>query len=187
MIRNFAISKKIYNRTFFTSWKRSYTSPTYLCEYSSAAYDVLINDVMDENLKFIAEKVGTEYLSATTMLPFFPVRGVLWNAKTNRTFVNLVVQRNKDIKVNVLFMIDTGCPDVYLRKDTLAALGYNDSIPSSLTLNIHGTDDIFCEISRAHFSNVNVLGMSYFVVSKNLLSVDAHEKTATIDIRKPAN
>ena len=46
-----------------------------------------------------------------------------------RIFVPLVV-KTKESAVNVSFLMDTGSPSIYLREETLEALGYKENIPA---------------------------------------------------------
>jgi hypothetical protein len=145
-------------------------------------YDVLITDVLEEDLESISVELGSgTYLSAATEVPpKLSVYGLIVNLEANRMFVNLVVKGCNGVNVNVPFLIGTSCPGVYLREDTLAASGYNNSLPPVMNFDIHGTSFIPCRLSGDHFKNVNLLGQSYFNQSRNRLLSDVFRKTVMI-------
>jgi hypothetical protein len=153
----------------------------FVTDYKPIAYDVLISDVVDEDLKRISRKIGTYYLSlATEVQPKFPVYGLIWILEIKIMFVNLVVKRGDKIKINVLFLVSPDSLGVYLIEDTLTALGYNDSLPHIINLNIYGTDDTPYRMSNGHFKNVNLLEQSYFSESRNSVYFNVFKKNIMI-------
>ena len=125
---------------------------------------MMLVDVGPEDLKFISEEeMKIKYLSSTTNIPKFPVKGITYGEDTYRVFVNLIVARGS-FKINVPFLVNSGCPDVYLSSEALQKLGCNDIIPNFIRVNIHGFKSIGAKVSpkASHFSNICVLGQNFF-------------------------
>lgn len=132
-------------------------------------YDVLILDITSSDLTKIGEELESIPLSDTLVNPSFPVKGMLFG-QGQRMFVPLIVsKRSKSINVNFLF--DTGSPNTYLRRETLAALGFGESIPTETNVYIHGTA-MTVYLSSNHFENVDLLGQDYMTAIRGLVSID---------------
>ncbi|CAJ0574794.1 unnamed protein product, partial [Mesorhabditis spiculigera] len=137
-------------------------SPTLLA-LPSRAYDVLISDIDQGELINIGEQYQPTNLSSAVFptIPF-PVLGRV-HGKNQRLMVPLVCQHaggKKSPSLNVWFIVDTGAPYTYLTVQTIEKLvgqGFTNH-----THNIMIQDQrtyVECEISRGHFTDVNVLGI----------------------------
>lgn len=133
------------------------------------AYDVLISDITPGDLTKIGEELESTALSETEAEPAFPVMGIVFG-NGQRIFVPLIVaKRGKSINVN--FLYDTGSPNSYLRRETLAALGFGENTPSETNVVIHGTA-LTVYISSNHFENVDLLGQDFFRAIRGLVTID---------------
>jgi hypothetical protein len=67
-------------------------------------------------------------------------------------------------RIHVPFLVDGGCPGIYLARDTMHALGHTDNIPNSTRVNIQGFDQMTAFLSPAlsQFSHANILGQKFF-------------------------
>lgn len=144
------------------------------------AYDVLITDIDDDDLKAIGVELGVVRHDAASSAPTFPVRGIMYGANS-RLFVCLTVKK-RDRAVNVLFLVDTGSPSSYLRRDTFEALGYTESIPKEANVELHGFP-MPVSLSHAHFYNVDLLGQSFFRTARARLEVDYEELWCEVRIK----
>jgi hypothetical protein len=54
--------------------------------------DIMLQDILEDDLEFIAEKLGSAYLGETKQMPTFPVKGLIWDDKTSRLFFNLTIE-----------------------------------------------------------------------------------------------
>lgn len=132
-------------------------------------YDVLILDITPEDLNQIGEELESLPLSETSASPTFPVRGILFG-QSHRMFVPLIVSKRSRV-INVNFLVDTGSPNTYLRAETLAALGYQENIPSETVVVIHGTA-VTVYVSTNHFENVDLLGQDYLAAIRGLVTIN---------------
>lgn len=133
------------------------------------AYDVLISDITPGDLTKIGEELESTALSETEAEPAFPVMGIVFG-NGQRIFVPLIVaKRGKSINVN--FLYDTGSPNSYLRRETLAALGFGENTPSETNVVIHGTA-LTVYLSSNHFENVDLLGQDFFRAIRGLVTID---------------
>lgn len=129
-------------------------------------YDMQLIDVTEEEIQYIHTKLlGKKYLRDVQVSDpvVYPVRGTVYNPDTNRVFVSMIVGRGSK-RIHVPFLIDGGCPGIYLARDTMEALGYTDSIPSSTRVNIQGFDQMtaFPSPTLSQFSHANILGQKFF-------------------------
>ena len=73
--------------------------------------------------------------------------------------------------MNVIFVVDTGCPYTFMSQSTFAALGYNDAPPQSAALCVHGVS-MTVQPSHSHFKDANVLGTDFLVRARCSLVLD---------------
>ena len=128
-------------------------------------YDVLITDIAEEDFARIGEDFGILRLSPAEVQPPQEVQGVLYGYNS-RVFVPLVVEK-KGVRVNVLFLIDTGSPGTFLRQDTLDCL------------HVHDQSDVVIQgqactvrVSCRHYENVDLLGQDFLNSARALLTID---------------
>lgn len=144
-------------------------------------YDVFILDVvLTEDLSRIGAELNSTPLSPALGQPSFAVRGILFG-QGQRIFVPLIVAR-RAISVNVIFLFDTASPNSYLQRETLAALGFQGSIPSKTNVVIHGTA-MTVHVSSNHFENVDLLGQDYFVAIRGLVTIDYPLRSLEISMK----
>jgi len=143
-------------------------------------YDVLILDITSSDLNKIGEELESISLSEAQVVPSFPVKGILFG-QGQRMFVPLIVsKRSKSINVNFLF--DTGSPNTYLRRETLAALGFVQSTPTETNVNIHGTA-MTVYLSSNHFENVDLLGQDYMTAVRGTVCIDYPLKEIVVNVK----
>ena len=127
---------------------------------SPKEYDVLLNDIDEEDLLRISEELGHGRLAPLSRATSsYPLRGILFG-KNLRAFIPLPVSK-RDKLVNVVFLYDTGSPFTYLRVDTMEALGFVDLVPSSTNVSINGVE-LTVNLSCGHFTNVDLIGQDFF-------------------------
>lgn len=129
-------------------------------------YDIPLTDVTVEEIRYIHTKLlGKKYLETVPASDpvVYPVRGTVYSPETNRVFVSMIVARGSK-RIHVPFLIDGGCPGIYIAHDTMNALGYTDTIPSSTRVNIQGFDQMtaFPSPALSKFSHANILGQKFF-------------------------
>ena len=142
--------------------------------------DLMLSDITEEVLiADIASMLDVTHLapaSADDMV--WPVRALLYGI-FSRAMVSLVVSaaRAKAAagkaarNVNVIFLVDTGSPYTFISQSTFVALGYNDSLPRTASLCVHGVN-MTVQPSHSHFKDVNVLGTDFLVRARCSLMLD---------------
>lgn len=145
---------------------------------SAEAFDVLMTDIKEEDFSTIGMDLGVERLSLALSDGPFPVAGTIFGAN-HRIFVPLTVRHTRGCAVNVLFLLDTGAPTSFLRRDTLAALGYTDTVPSTANVYIQGVK-VAVGVSHGHFANVDLLGQDVMIRMGAKLMVDYAELRCSI-------
>lgn len=142
-------------------------------------YEVLITDIQDNDLKSIGDRLGVHRLEETEkQYATFPVQGIMRGISV-RMFVPLVVGY-KDTFIHVIFLIDTGSPNTYLRIDTFEKLGFRDNIPSDVNIDIQGTT-LTVYPSHSHFENVDLLGQDFMTQMNIKMVADYKRKTIILD------
>ena len=140
-------------------------------------FDVLINDINESDLHLIGQEVGITRLSIADSVAPFPIKGILYG-DSQRIFIPAVITK-KSINVHVLFLIDTGSPNTYLREDTLMTLGFTAVIPSGTLVKINNVG-LTVHLSRGHFANVDLLGQDFFISLGALLTVNYKRKEVIV-------
>lgn len=142
-------------------------------------YEVLITDIQDNDLKSIGERLGVCRLDETKKTnAILPVQGIMRGISV-RMFVPLVVGY-KNAYIHVIFLIDTGSPNTYLRTDTFEKLGFKDNIPSDVNMEIQGTT-LTVYPSHSHFENVDLLGQDFMTQMNVRMVADYKRKTILLD------
>lgn len=139
-------------------------------------FDVLITDISEADFSRIGEELGVSRLSTADVIGSFPVTGIVYGS-SHRVFVPLVVKKRQKL-VNLMFLVDTGSPNTYLREDSLIALGHTEAIPSDTLVEINGIG-LTVFPSRGHFANVDLLGQDFFT-SWAMLSINYKKKEVLI-------
>lgn len=142
-------------------------------------YDVFFLDITSGDLNKIGEELESTPSSEARVTPSFPVRGILFG-EAQRIFVPLIVsRRSKSINVNFLFV--TASPNTYLRRESLAALGFGENIPTETNVVVHGTA-MTIYLSSNHFENVDLLGQDFMTAIRGLVTIDYPLKEITINV-----
>ena len=154
------------------------------------SYDVLLNDVKHNDLIGpVAERLGIEYLSEQSDVPCQKVvEGILYGTNC-RPMVNLVVSSKKHRKnINVIFLVDSGSPCLYLCQPAMEALGFSDHIPKTFSMVFNGTvyeavmSPLVLEDGKGgHFSELNLIGATFLSKSKAKLLIDYSENAVTLN------
>ena len=140
-------------------------------------FDVLIRDITEADFSRIGEELCISRLSTADVMGSFPVTGIIYGP-SHRVFAPLVVRKRRNL-VNLTFLIDTGCPNTYLREDSLIALGHTEAIPSDTLVEINGVG-LTVFPSRGHFANVDLLGQDFFTSFGAKLSINYRKKEIMI-------
>ncbi|CAI2292607.1 unnamed protein product [Caenorhabditis sp. 36 PRJEB53466] len=136
-------------------------------------FDVLVTDINYGELVEIGLTKGIEHLSSGTFpSPAFPVTGAI-HGRNLRYMVPLVCQRAgkpNSKAVFIWFLVDTGSPFTCLSVKSLESLfGQGNVTHARFDVVIQDqTTKIECEVSKAHFTDVNILGadtMQHFKLS----------------------
>ena len=140
-------------------------------------FDVLITDITEADFARIGDELGVSRLSATDAVGNFPVNGIVYGS-SHRVFVPLVVRKKQKL-VNLVFLVETGSPNTYLREDSLIALGHTEAIPSDTLAEINGIG-LTVFPSRGHFVNVDLLGQDFFTSFGATLTINYRKKVVLI-------
>eukprot|EP00741_Cyanophora_paradoxa_P001617 tig00000492_g1568.t1 len=135
-------------------------------------FDVLLTDIRDRSdLESIAQLFGVAYLAEVPpdRRPAFPVEGQI-AGPNSRPLAVLSVAARRGRAVFAPFIIDTGSPHTYVSGDVIEALGLSSVSALGATLLVNGRPATVYE-SHSHFSKACVLGASYFVANRLVLTV----------------
>ena len=124
--------------------------------------DIMLLDLNTSKVSQIAFKdFGFYYNSPTTVQAQYPIQGIIIQPN-GRALVEIIVMHKKT-SIRTVAIVDTSCPYTYFAGDTLRALNIVDTDHANLI--VHG-QPITVYKSFNHFSDVNVLGSSFFVENK---------------------
>lgn len=151
-----------------------------------SAYDVLLSDVhFDDLVGPIAERLEVGYLSeAIQPASQKHVRGVLYGTNM-RPMVNLVVSTKRFKKlVNVIFLVDTGSPCLYLCEQAMEALGFKDNMPETFEMMFEGVPyEAVMSPKTGHYHDINLIGASFLSLTHACVTVDYLEKIVDVDFQ----
>lgn len=152
-------------------------------EPSIAPFDVLIKDINESSFIDIARDLGHKRLSPVDSPATYPIKGSFYGP-SNRVFLPLAVSTAHRSPIMVLFLVDTGAPMSFLREDTLAALGFTESTPSSATVLIQGLR-VSVGLSTEHFANVDLLGQDFLTRLGGLLTINYRDFSCELSLLPP--
>ncbi|KAI3654156.1 hypothetical protein MP228_000875 [Amoeboaphelidium protococcarum] len=149
-----------------------------------SSYDIMLQDVNSKDLhESISTALNVAYLGSASahQQSKFSVDGLLYGPHS-RPFVSLVVESPiKKLKVNIIFFIDTGSPYLYICREAALALGDKEIIPESFGVQI---GDVIYEANLSpldkHFTDINVLGASFFQKSRAKIEIDFKNDTVKL-------
>jgi hypothetical protein len=158
-------------------------------------YDVSLLDVKDEHLVGpIAALLEVEYLGKpeqTIIDQFNPKQGIygILYGSNYRPMINLLVssKRFKKHPINIIFLLDTVSPSVFICKKAMDALGFNDFIPQENNpFNVLIAGETYeAYRSNGHFNDINILGSNFLKKALTAVSLDYAEETFKITARYP--
>lgn len=131
----------------------------------------------------ISDRLGVLYLSSVDNTPkdTAVVSGILFGADC-RPMINLAISSKKFKKwINIIFLIDTGSPHIYLCEQAVNALGFGGNIPQ--TLDIVYRDTTFSASSSPklslNFQDINLIGSSFLksALAKLVINYRSNEVT----------
>ena len=158
-----------------------------------SVYDIFLPDVSHELLMSeISGRLGVTYLSPAENLPkertLPSVSGILFGANY-RPMINLAISSKRYKKcINIIFLVDTGSPYLYICEQALEALGFTENIPKSLDVVYRDTHHI-ASISpkflpdgrQGHFQDINLIGSGFLKTLSANLFVDYRNNEVTIE------
>jgi hypothetical protein len=136
---------------------------------SPEKYDGLLPDITHDKLMDVAQTLNVTYLEESQEIAHIvdgvmALRGTLYGTFL-RPMVNVAIFAAKYKKpINVIFLVDTASPYVYVCESAMAALGFNDHFPGSFKFHIAGCPNVALQAHMSkrdsHFSGINVIGQS---------------------------
>ncbi len=120
--------------------------------------------------------LGQQRLSPAATVALSQPRGIV-RGQHRRIFLPLVVS-SREQAINVLFVVSTGSPYTYLRRDTWEQLGLRGSVVlHGLPMPVHA--------SHGGFENVDLLGQDCLAKLGHELRVNYEATTATLEPLPP--
>ena len=139
--------------------------------------DIMLTDLNHAKIINISmTDFGFAYNSVTRDTPSFPIFGFIMTEPYGRNIVPLIIQYKKK-KIKTIAISDTGNPFVHISENTMKALGIVDSSHANVLL--HGKP-AFVYRSTNHFSDVNVLGASFYKLRALTVIANYYKSTVTI-------
>ena len=146
-------------------------------------YDVLLSDVgHNELIGPIADMLEVNYLEEQQEIKYSPkdgINGILYGTNA-RPMINLVVSSTKFKKpINIIFLLDTGSPCVYICEEAMKKLGFHDHFPSVFTINvgeIRGRHEAIMSGKDGHYSDLNLIGATFLskIMAKIVLDYETN-------------
>lgn len=158
---------------------------TYDVMLTDLNHDLLMNQVStDLNVQYLESPENPDNESIVGS-----VSGILWGPHM-RPMVNLIISSTKFKKpVNIIFLVDTGCPYIYICETALNKLGFIDHMPSEFEIQFRSgifkanmSPLVMPNGSEGHFKDINVLGASFLRYARSILLVDYNHFTFTIQM-----
>jgi hypothetical protein len=147
-------------------------------------FDIAFPDINGRSYEDLAGELGKKRLSTVDGPVVFPVKGVLYGFGS-RPFLPLAVSSGRQKSpIHVLFLVATTAPTSFLRKDTLAALGFEEG-RSSATVDIHGVR-LPVEVSTRQFAHVDVLGQDFFRKLGGAFTINYRDLTCEVSRAPPS-
>ena len=180
----FELTKYVRDNHFDVMEDTSYIKPN--------EYDVLLTDVNHRLIVGdVASRLDVKYLEPPTELDIekmtVPINGILYGSNM-RPMVNLVIySKVKKLKRNVIFLIDTGSPHLYLSANALEALGFVDNLPETfsvvfndMTFEASLSPIISSDGKVGRFKEINIIGSDFLRASRSSLIIDYKNAEVTM-------
>ncbi len=160
------------------------------------AFDVLLSDVNHELLiGEVSDRLGVVYLSspleslAGTVGPSV-VRGILFGSNY-RPMVNMVISSKVHKRPrNIIFLVDSGSPHLYLCENAMEALGFSDHLPKSFDIVFEGmsypadvSPKVLPDGRTGHFQDINLIGSSFLSKARCTVLLDYPNNEVTLSFR----
>ena len=153
-----------------------------------STYDVLLSDLKhDDLIGPISERLEVQYLQPANQNTIST--GILYGTNC-RPMISLPIASKKFQKfINVIFMIDTGSPCLYICKQAMTALGFSDHMPQRFDVlcadmafeaamsplrQADGRDGNYCDL--------NLIGSTFLKKARANLSVDYKMNTVELKL-----
>ena len=164
---------------FITMEPRDYIPPT---QYNVFLSDVSHNDLVGN----ISERLATTYLAPGEDVSQEPIKGILYGTNA-RPMVNLVVSSPRfKKKLNVIFLVDTGSPSLYVCETAMKALGFTDNIPGTFDIlfrNITHTAVVSpttVDGKDGHYKDINLIGATFLTKMRAEVILDYRANLVTL-------
>ena len=168
---------------------------------SPSEYDILLTDITKADVMDVSRDLGISHLAKIDGQSNFPINGIFKGkgnqqvlvfqyaaqcvdttlydvGDNNRMFACLTVKKRGSAR-NVCCLYDTGSPYTYLSEETLALLGYSESVPEQAEVNIHGVS-LPVHVSHAHFKDINLLGQNFLEKVRASVSISYFHRIFSI-------
>ena len=144
-------------------------------------YDVLLSDVGHIDLiENISQRLNVIYLSRGEVGYLKSVDGILYGTNA-RPMVNLVVSsKYHKVPINMIFMVDTCSPSLFVCDLAMKALGFTDDIPTNFDLCFGGSTHEAVR-KEGHYKNINIIGATFLTKMRAKVTVDYKNNQVTLD------
>eukprot|EP00835_Amoeboradix_gromovi_P002608 NODE_151_length_17042_cov_0.275925.p6 type:complete len:257 gc:universal NODE_151_length_17042_cov_0.275925:4934-4164(-) len=147
-------------------------------------YDVLLTDVNHIVLvDKVAKELNIKYLQEATDAGKNSINGILFGTNL-RPMINLPISFAGNKAINVIFIIDTGSPVLYICETAMKALGFHNVFPDSFDIKFRdGGYKVEKSPKDSHFEQLNLIGSSFLVTARADLAINYYEKTFKMTIQ----
>lgn len=151
-------------------------------DISPSHIDVLLIDINEEHLKNdVSDLLGIAFLEDNTEPPRWPIKGSVYG-RYFRLMVPISVKHKNRDKI-IFFLLDTGSPFTFLSPTSLESLGFKDTFPESVQMEVHGQKmTVYPSPQDKHFKDINILGADFLRIMKCLLHVDFNNLNLEISL-----
>jgi predicted aspartyl protease len=146
-------------------------------------FDVLLTDLKAEDIARVKINDVRHLSVANEDTPTTLLKGTTFGENA-RILVAAVVSRSRQSEckpANVIMLVDTGCPYVFLTEKTWNSIGVKvENLPNDQAyIKINGVR-VLAHVSSNHFEDIDVLGASFLKNCK--MAVDYPEQTAELQV-----
>jgi hypothetical protein len=151
-------------------------------------YDVLLSDIGHNDLVGnISQRLNVTYLSRGEVGDFKSAVGILYGTNA-RPMVNLVVSSKRyKVPINVIFLVDTVSPALYVCDLAMQALGFTDNTPATFDLCFGGStheavmSPLKVDGKEGHYKDINLIGATFLTKMQAKVTVDYKSNQVTLD------
>jgi hypothetical protein len=144
-------------------------------------YDVVLTDVKHNDVIGPIAQMGVKYLEHHKDFSQNVIKGILYGTHC-RPMINLVVSSKRFKKpVNVIFLVDTGSPCLYVCQTAMDALGFSNPVPQTFDLIFRGkAHEAVVSPLKGHYHDINLIGATF--LSKTCATLDIDYGTNSVKI-----